>query len=71
MFPLLTLFFFAFLPDDFFYLNSQGRYFIFYNIPNNVVINTKIIVNQPIPHSGHSAPFNLVIALAKIWPYLL
>ena len=36
-----------------------------YNIPDDIIINTEIIMNKPIPHTGYRTPLNLRILLSE------
>ena len=47
------------LPDVFF----QYRYFIADCIPDNIVIDTKISMNQSIAHTCYCPPFNVRVTL--------
>ena len=43
----------------------------FYNAPNDFIVNTKIVMYNPITKSSNSFPFNLRIAISEVCVYTI
>jgi hypothetical protein len=51
----------ALSPDYFFDLFIKNRQFVLDDVPDNAVVNAKILMNDDVPEGCHGLPFNIMM----------
>ncbi len=47
------------------------RHFVHDNIPNDVIVNSKVTMDQSVTHTSHCPPFQVTVLLPEVFRYLL
>jgi hypothetical protein len=56
----------SFLLENLSDLTPENGHFVGHDIPNDVVINPKVVMNQFVSHARYGPPFHLRVALSDL-----